>query len=593
MHDSGFRVVLKHLGHGSTIAEIVRLALKLALPAVLLFAAGLSTEVYWAKAARWCEQIRMNCSSGAWMPLYRFITIAIALALLYRLARQWPSTATRPFPAELAELQHSALNQGTPDGSATALLIQWEASAGREDAESLLRFADDLLDLSGHGLAKEVVRLDRWSAAREVTVVPKDTGQLEPRYLVLTRPLKGESYRAFRPGASCTRLLSFIDTQTLCLATAVRLLELTGYEATSSLVGWISQMIADPRPVRQLALDLADTLFGPEPGRSEPEVRFARFLSAVAQVRPLVAVVPEGRGTEAITFSYVQPIGGIAVNLARVELTPWVATKEWVSRTFALRPSILEIQADRGKKVGRYQLEVEAPVGMYIQDAAGRGEPDKRSAAAGRWFPNMDRELRHEVFSAVSISPDRTHCRWALTNASTLGLNDHRLLVRLAELPWGSRGLAAFLAVFVAVEIWMVGSTTAGSSSQGGVLDLVPYFLTAPGLLLAYFALGRREAWLVSGMAVISMWTSAVLSALATALYVAFASGKLTDLKGQPVFKLGEHQDVFLIGNGLWLMLFVAAAAAAATALMAAVSARTRYQRLIQLGGSSSAERHV
>lgn len=567
--------------------------MKLAVPTILLLAAGLSTEIYWGDVGTWCRQVGLTCSSGAWMPLYRFVAIAVALALLYRHARQWPSSATRPFPADSAQLAHPVLEQGSIEASAKALRHQWRAEVTSNNDASLLEFADDLLDLSGHGLAKEVVRLDRWSAAREVTVVPKNKGLLEPRYLVLTRPLKGDTYRAFRPGASCASLLSFVETQVLCLATAVRLLEITGYEATPSLVDRMSSMIADPRSSRQAALSLAEGLFGPELGRSEQEVRFSRFLSAVSQVRPLVALVTSDAKTEAITFSYVQPVGSIAADLARIELTPWVATKEWVSRAFALRPSLFEIQADRGKKLGRYQLEVRAPSGMYIQDAAGRGNPDRRTPATGHWFPNMDRELHHNVFSAVSIAPDRTHCRWALTNASVLGLNDHRLLVRLAELPWGSRGLAAFLAVFVAVEIWMVGSTTIGGPSQGGVLDLVPYFLTAPGLLLAYFALGRRETWLISGMAVISMWTSAVLSALATALYVAFASGKLTDLKGRPVFKLDEHHDVFLIGNGLWLVLFVVAAAAAATALMAAVSARTRYQRLIQLPRGAVVERHV
>lgn len=542
-----------------------------------------------AMPLRYYEYILDQTWADVQPPLYitpiRVILLTAALVVTYTTSTWAARNRQRPLRATADELKHSNLVPLPHCDVAKQLASRYQDVAPTTDPGELDKFISDLLDQQARSAVRESVEIDRWSLSRTVRI------ECHPRqtFIVLTRPRKGETYRAFKPGSEDFSVLPFVKTQALCLAALVGCWKQTGRPITRRLVYDFARMVTEGYANPDESFNLAVSYLGPEEGRNAKEVRFARLLSMLSQVRPIVAQ-RTGAGHSTVSFSYSQSIGETRLKDYPACLTLWPTLQEWVARRLGIRRSTFRIATDRGRLNGRFQLDVQAPSGMYIQDAAGRATPNRHSSASGRWFPNMNRELHYSTFSSVEIAPDRVHCRWNITNGYPLKLDSLQLVIRLAETPWGSRGIAAALALLVALEVWMVAtSIEVGQKTRDSGINApewVQFMLAAPAMLLAFYSLHRRAAGFISGSALVSMAMSAAISIASTVLYVSAGRGQ-TCTTMMPIWICGSD-SVFFISDPIWLLVTLASIAACLCSVASAVSANARYRSLLERSPAGS-----
>ncbi|NLH69358.1 MAG: hypothetical protein GX454_04135 [Brooklawnia sp.] len=461
----------------------------------------------------------------------------------------------------------------------------------QQDARTYLQnLGQQLINLVPVRSVKETVTLQPFSAYHSVSLTFPDSrlnsgtspaaGTDSPQAYLLAKRSKLLKFRELTIDDTGFRTLSFRETQALLFLTASAFTrDVTGRTLTPADKIALTNLIISTTPDAALLNRVFSNLTGILASKqlTGPQNRLWDLLNAIHRTRPFILMEdlnspPSHRTKRNASFSfseraYVDDAVGNSV---------WRRLKSHVaSRLDFSRRADLEFALDRALESDSFSFDVKAPEGLYFHTAElWDVGPSPRA------IRSMNSDGHARAFATLSLSSQATHVKASLAMLSETDIRAPLLTCRLEEIPPGSRGKAALIAVSSFFATWICASLYPRGDAAS--VDLAAVILTVPGAAGAFLAakgsLRRRTASVASTFIIVA---ASISSVLALTLYLAFGANRF-----------GTHPDhiwgtmshtVAYIDNWMWLVLFLFNLLLALVASSRVLTSMWRYRQDLDL----------
>jgi len=500
----------------------------------------------------------------AWIPvptalsaLFHVVAASAVVVCLVRYLRRWPQLHGRSIPLRFRPkiTKLPALQPLTLDHQVE--LLAKAAEGWVIDGRAVSRMVDDILDTHEiRSRISEHIDVDGHVASHRVVIEVRDLPMLplaRNRAFLLTRPRRGASRDYSELGVQDEtgrdiNAMSYVDSAALT-AKLVRSLagvprSVDAYMPTPQFLLDIAELVLAARPSAALADRLLGSLqdAGYLGVTAEDEGRLRALVQLLALRRPMYAYLP-GQSSETPRQVRLRYSVALEHNFARgLTAEWWRQRKDEVRARLHYPPKLLKFSLERGKSCAAYQLYVQAPAGLYVDEAGVFNDVDAGDELRG-WLKPQKRERLFGSYIGWDLPQGKRVSSLGARNLSVSGVGNPVFCLRFAEIPPGTLGGATIVAFSVLVTTWV-----AGALSPGQNVDIIAFILAFPGVLSSWVGLASSrdvEHGFRSLSAVLSLGLSAAISVTSVILFLArHSTAKLMSTNfphGKTLFYVGDY----------------------------------------------------